>query len=460
MYKVTNRIAEWSSRQRNSATAVVYNKSCKIIAPPEVEVIEKPFYLNVTDGSEPKESEAYCWTDIEDSVIIRDKIGNEVKLYNRSGGYEISIRRYEDVIAYHNSGTVSYRFRGNTYDEWQTEEIPILFGTDSIEIRRYQPNSDDYEIIVPEKIIYRQHNQSDEELKEGVTLISILLQGKERKLKVWYVPYDGGGAPILRDFRNKCIRWSDGTENKSKSDELIVNVIRGDNFNQVIVPIYAPIEGHEIWIDNELTERIPLQQNVQIPFLNCEHFTVKTIDGSGIHIMTGNQLHDLYYQAPDQGLGEKCLLSTVKKGNITMYLFNPADKTEKIEVAGGVKLPIYCVRHPRHYGKPDIPVSTPFKPIKPISLTEAFQTAVANNTYFFVFRDLKIGVKKESLIKDLFIPLAQSGMLNNVTYIQLWRLAFEFHFDWLLLPRQQWEEMPEQYRPQIIDFYSLVELNF
>lgn len=202
-----------------------------------------------------------------------------------------------------------------------------------------------------------------------------------------------------------------------------------------------------------MAERLPLQQNVQIPFLNCEHFTVKTIDGSGIHIMTGNQLHDLYYQAPDQGLGEKCLLSSVKKGNITMYLFNPADKTEKIEVAAGVKLPIYGVRHPRHYGKPDIPISTPFKPINPISLTEAFQTAVDNNTYFFVFRDLKLGVKKESLIKDLFIPLAQSGQLNNVTYIQLWRLAFEFHFDWLLLPRQQWEEVPVQYRPQIIELF-------
>lgn len=456
VYKVANRIAEWSSRQRNSATAVVYNKSCKIIAPPDVEVIEKPFYLNVTEENEPKESEDYCWTDIEDSVIIQDRIGNELKLYNRSGGYEISIRRYEAVIAYHNAGTVSYRFRGNIDDEWQTEEIPILFGTDSIEIRRYQPNSDDYEIIAPEKITYRQQDQSVvdiESLKEGVTHITILLQGKERKLKVWYVPYGGPDAPIVRDFRNKCIRWFDGTEINPVSDELTVDVNRGDDFNQVIVPIYAPIEGHEIWIDNELAERLPLQHNVQIPFLNCEHFTVKTIDDSGIHTMTGDQLHDLYYQAPDQGLGEKCQLATVKKGNLTMYLFNPADKTEKIEVAGGVKLPIYSVRHPRHYGKPDIPVSTPFKPIKPISLTEAFQTTVDNNTYFFVFRDLKLGVKKESLIKDLFIPLAQSGQLNNATYIQLWRLAFEFHFDWLLLPRQQWEEVPEKYRPQIIELF-------
>lgn len=458
VYKVSNRIAEWSSRQRNSATAVVYNKSCKIIAPPEVEVTEKPFYLNVTDDNDPKESEAYCWTDIEDSVIIRDRIGNEVKLYNRTDGYEICIKRYDDVIAYHSYGTVTCRYRANEEEEWLTEEIPILFGADGIEIRHYQPNSEDYEIIAPEKIIYSQQNQSVkdvENLKEGVTHITILLQGKERKLKVWYVPYEGSDAPIVRDFRDKCIRWFDGTEIKSESDELIVDAIRGDNINQAIIPIYAPIEGHEIWIDNELAERLPLQQNVQIPFLNCEHFTVKTIDSSGMHIITGEQLQDLYYQAPDQGIGEKCLLDTVKKDNITMYLFNPADKAEKKEVPGGVKLPIYTESHPRHYGKPDMPVSSPFKPLKPVPLTEAFQTAVDNNTYFFVFRDLKLGVKKERLIEELFIPLAKSGKLDNNTYIQLWRLAFEFHFDWLLLPRQQWEKVSEQYRPKIIEFFLL-----
>ena len=136
VYRIANRMSEWSSRQRNGATAVVYNKSCKVVAPPDAKVVEKPFYLFSDKDNEPRESEPYCWTDIADSVLIRDKFGIEKRLYNRSGGYELFVLRYDDVISYVADGMVKHIFRNDADSEWQEEMLPLLFGLDGLEIRK------------------------------------------------------------------------------------------------------------------------------------------------------------------------------------------------------------------------------------------------------------------------------------------------------------------------------------
>ncbi|MBD5427330.1 MAG: hypothetical protein HDR38_07270 [Treponema sp.] len=456
VYRIANRMSEWSSRQRNGATAVVYNKSCKVVAPSDAKVVEKPFYLFSDKDNEPRESEPYCWTDIDDSVLIRDKFGIEKKLYNRTGGYDLFIRRYDDVISYGADGMVKHIFRNDSDSEWQDEMLPLLFGLDGLEIRKSTQDSETFEIVEPERIYARQKGsviKDLDSLTEGVTDFIITLQGKERVKKVWYIPYRGESAPIERDFINREIRVFDGTTVSVPNENLIVEVERGDEMDKVIIPVFAPIEGHEVWIDNKLIERAPLNEDLLIPFLNCEYFAVKTIDKKGIHITTGEELRDHYYDAPDQGLGDSVTMGIVKANGVTMYLFNPESKTELKPVSGGVKLPVYSDVHPRHYGRPAFPKSNPFVRSAGISIIDAFETAVEYGTYFFVFKEIKRGVKDERLINELFIPLAKKGRTDNKTMKALWRLAFEFHFDWMLLPRSQWEKVSLNMRDMVKELF-------
>lgn len=456
VYRMAHRVSEWSSVYRNGATAVVYNKSCKVIAPPDAKVIEKPFYLFSDLENEPRESEPYCWTHIYDSVLIRDKFGVEKRLYNRSGGYEIVIRRYDDVIAYGEMGTVKHLFRESSESDWEEEKLPLLFGLKDLEIHKYRDDSEAIEIVKPERIAARQANnvfESFESLEEGVVDLLITIQGRERKLRVWYVPYTGEESPLKRDFTYRCIRLFDGRQVPVLTDDLIVEIVRGDEFNKIIIPVFSPIEGHEIWIDNKPMERIPLSEEVLIPFLKCDKFMVKTLDRNGIHFISGEEMKEAYYNAPDQGLGDTVTKGIVKIGDITLYIFNPQTPSKLTPVSGGIQLPVYSDSYPRHYGEPKFPKSSPFAKVKGLPLIEAFELAVKYRTYFFVFKELKKGVREERLIDELFIPLAEENKLDEKTMAALWQMAFEFHFDWMLLPRQQWEKVPLDQRDKVIEFF-------
>lgn len=452
VYRIANRMTDWSSQYRNSATAVVYNKSCTVVAPPDAPVVEKPFFLATPSENEPRESEAYCWTDIEDSILIRDKFGVETRLYNRSGGYEIMIKRFDDEIAYGPDGTVKHLYRSDYDSDWLEEPIQILFGLHNLEVRKYKTDSEDYEAVSPENIFFRQNGNlitGVEHLQEGYAEIVITLQGKNRLIKVWYVPYSNEAAPVSRDFKEQVIRMFDGVIYHAESEELIHDITRGNDLERVIIPVYAPIEGHEVWIDDVLVERVPLGNRLQIPYLYCEHFCVKTIDRKGIRLTTGKELRECYYNAPDQGQGDKVLDGYETINGIEVYRFNPQTKPTHKTVAGGIQIPIYDKSIPRHYGLPIFPKSSPFAKIKGISAIDAFETAVAYNTYFFVFKELKQAVRKESLIDELIIPLIQKGTFDSEVKKELWRLAFEFHFDWMLLPRSSWEKVPMEMREDV-----------
>lgn len=330
--------------------------------------------------------------------------------------------------------------------------LPILFGIQSLEIRKYAQYSESYDIVSAEKISYRQNGiiyNEPASLTEGVVELLLTLQGKERTVKVWYVPFEGTETPIVRDFANKEIRMFDGKKIQVSTDDLIIDVVRGSELDRVVIPVFSPIEGHEVWIDDTLVERISMNEAVQIPFLNCEHFTVKTINKDGIKITTGVELREGYYSAPDQGNGDMVVRNTVQVNDVTLYVFNPQSKTKMKAVGGGVELPVYPELYPRHYGEPKFAKSSPFAKTKGVSLVEAFKTAIANRTYFFVFKELKKAVKEERLVDELFIPLASNNKLDKDTIDQLWRLAFEFHFDWMLLPRAIWERVPYNLRDNV-----------
>lgn len=441
VYRMAGHRSEWSDRYRQAPTAVLYNNSCRIIAPPGVEVVKKPFYLYGEPDSEP-----YLWTDIEDCVVLQDSLGNEVKLYNRMGGYEIIFKKLPDTIAYDAIGKVTHRWRNSTDDDWQTEPLPLLFGKDGIVIKRHLTDGDEGVVVEPEELTFSSET-------EGVVEIRLTVGGMKKAIKVWYLPVSVDDIPIIRDFEKGEIRTFDGVVARPKGDELILNLVRGTQLNQIIIPVYSPREGREVWIDGEFCERLPLGSKVSVPFINAEHFTVKTIDKSGVTEITGEDMKNAYYDAPYQAGGDKLQKSTVECGNVLLYLFQPNPGQEFADTFGGGRLPVNKNFHSRHYAEPKFPLGTPFKPAPKVAPLDAFKAAMEGNAYFFSFKDLRISVGKGNIVKDLILPLIEADEMNETVISALWRLAFEFHFDWMLLPRTLWQTVPENLRPAVIELF-------
>lgn len=458
LYRIAKRPTEWSSRFRASDSAVIYNTACKIVFPPDVTVEKKAFYINKSEllENEPQESEPYRWTHIDNAVLIRDSFGVEKWLYNRANGYELIFNRLDDTVKYEVGGTVIHKFRPNVNSEWNEELIPILFGEHNFEIRKYREQPDDYELVQAENLKISQSGNlynSFERLREGLIEMTVTLAGREYHRRVWFIPVKQGESAITRDFSANVIRWYDGTINNGDTESFVVNCLRGTDLSQLVINVFSPEEGHEIYIDGQPVERVGLHSDVKIPFINSSHFAVKTIDKNGVHEIEGQQLHDLYYDAPYQGDSEEIQKKAVKAGSITMYLFNPADKPIYADSVGGIKLPSYTQIVPRHYGMPKIPTSSPFSPLAPVPIIDAFEAGVKHHAYFMIFRDMKMAVKNGELIEKLFIPLVENDKLTKENIKELWRLAFEFHFDWMLLPRTQWGAVPKKWRAKIFDVF-------
>ena len=441
VYRKATHRSEWSDRYRQTQTAVLYNNSCRVTAPPGANVVEKPFFLSGEPDSEP-----YRWTDIEDSVVLRDSLGNDVTLYNRVGGYEIIFKKLPETIAYDGLGKVTYRRRASGDDPWEEEQIPLLFGTSGIEIKRHFTDADAGVVVEPESL-------SIEPTDEGVVDVKIVVGGITRRYKAWYLPVTVEEEPIVRDFENCEVRVFDGTVIKPRGEEPELKVVRGNELSQVVIPVYSPREGNEVWIDGEFVERVPLRSKVFVPFINAGHFTVKTIDRSGVRELTGADFREAYYEAPYQAAGDKLQKGTVERGNAVLYLFRPDPGHEFTETLGGGKLPINACNRSRHYPEPKFPAGTPFSPAPRVSPIDGFREALRNNAYFFSFRDLRLSVGGGRIVADLILPLLEADEMDEETKKGLWRLAFEFHFDWMLLPRAIWQSVPEKYRGRVNELF-------
>ena len=69
-----------------------------------------------------------------------------------------------------------------------------------------------------------------------------------------------------------------------------------------------------------------------------------------------------------------------------------------------------------------------------------FEIVAEHKTYFFLFNPLIKVVKAGRQIGDIFLPLVKKRgyQLTGTDIENLYQFAVEFHFDWMLLPREAW----------------------
>ena len=432
---------EWSTLFRRTNTAVLYNQGCKIVLPPKVKKISKPFYRTNNDKSQPKQSEPYNWTEIADQIVIQDSFGLEQTLFNRCEEIQIIFTLYSDVIRYEEDGKILHRWREDDETDWQEEYLSVMFGQGSLKLKNVATE----ESFDPEEIRYFQDGKEVidvSHLHEGITELKIMVAGKDRKIKVWYVPCeDSNISPVTRDLTQSEIRWYDGQKLNVESDDLTFEMKRGNQNDYMIFTLYSPKEGHEIKIDGKIVEKLLPTDEIKIPFIFADHFEIRTLDKDGISEISGEELKNQYYKAPLQTNGDIIKTDVVRYGNIILYFFQPERNGSYVDESG-YQIPIYN-SVPRHYGNIIIPQFNPFNRTQGTTAIEAFSLASKYRTYFIIFKSLKEIVINGELIEKLILPLLESGELTDSIIKDLWRMAFEFHFDWMLLPRAQCQTIPQ-----------------
>lgn len=104
---------------------------------------------------------------------------------------------------------------------------------------------------------------------------------------------------------------------------------------------------------------------------------------------------------------------------------------------------------PRHYALPYIKkVKSGWGGKKSQIVVDAlycFEIVAEHKTYFFLFNPLIKVVKAGRQIGDIFLPLVKKRgyQLTDTDIENLYQFAVEFHFDWMLLPREAWNSQIE-----------------
>ena len=105
---------------------------------------------------------------------------------------------------------------------------------------------------------------------------------------------------------------------------------------------------------------------------------------------------------------------------------------------------------PRDYAMPVIKKKSGWggkKNIVAVDPLYCFETAAEHKTYFFLFSPLIKIISGRTQIKDIFLPLLRKRdyQFNDIDINNLYRFAMQFHFDWMLLPRELWKSEIETF---------------
>ena len=75
-----------------------------------------------------------------------------------------------------------------------------------------------------------------------------------------------------------------------------------------------------------------------------------------------------------------------------------------------------------------------------------FEKVAEHKAYFFLFNPLIKCVAAGNQIRDILIPLLKKReySLTKADIGHLYLFAMQFHFDWMLLPREQWQTQIEE----------------
>lgn len=512
--KTSNKFTTRKNAQ--AATAVVFSpdyhlaESCR-----DLPVV----YAHFRNGEEC--SPDYCWCAINDKVMLTGPDGNEIvpPFFNRNGLYQVMTRKYPNTIKYRENVFVLYQYRDPDMDEDELQEdnLPVLFGRSGLEVRHYATGTAKEGEAVTEYDLEwlkdgRYVDWDKEEPARGAIRLRVTVKDIVFRPQVYYVPFCPQTAdqqPIWRDFDHKYIRTAlegvsgipDDSERLSDAPSDTLQLTIGDDNARILVDVYRPIILRELsQTDSEcrkhVVERADKGEYLHIPLINCEQFSVRDFSENGVKVYQMERSNRMFYSFPTfndyHSAGNYIMevpvsrvspelpldylmvyISRVLDAPTELYAWNyktaprPVTSSNELTEDGIVFQSLKDQSHPRHYAFPYIRRAQGGwggrQAQVVVNALECFETVAEHRTYFFLFNPLIRVVHERNQIVEILLPLMKkrSYRLTEQDVEQLYRFAVQFHFDWMLLPRETWvtalaksEEESTRLTEAVTDFFS------
>ena len=330
--------------------------------------------------------------------------------------------------------------------------------------------------------------------------------------KVYYVPFSPSSPdqePIWRDFATLRICTAlDGVEDiqddfkkaleGKEPDTKCLEI--GNDSEKILVGVYRPILVRELSQkksdaeESSIISYHELNENIQIPLINCEQFSVRDFSENGVKEYQVKSRETVYYNFPtleNSGFDPKTeytrqeaasrltpeipldylkiYISKLEDSASDLYFWNykddprPVANANDLKEAGVVFQSLKDNDSPRHYicptfktnesdvwgddddddvwGDDDDSDSTS-DDNGTIDMLRCFKTIAEHKTYFFLFTPMIECVSKRNQVKEILIPLLKERNyeLTEDDIKHLYLFALQFHFDWMLLPRDLWKK--------------------
>ena len=497
VYKMPKTGNRWTSRKKQQAsTAVIFTDRFRLQDTSIVDqVLRMPYARNGKTGM------IVNWCPIYDQITLLDDKNKEYVFYNRSGFYQVVARQYLNTIKYQDNLYVTYKYvdldeselNDLEDDDYMTDLLPVLFGREGLMVCYYPSrNSKDWRPVESYDLEYKLPDGNfidwkKNEPKQGKLQLRITVKGYAYLYKVYYVPFvssDQTPLPIWRDFNQKKICFAiDGQEDmidKVKPDGSVddtdtLPVTVGSRGKHILVDVYRPVLLKELFQNNNLVEVYGEDDNIDLPLLIAEQFKIRHFSREGVETYDCSLLQGRYYpfnsfeipkpniQLFSKKIEAKSLNDGFGVDKVNVYLTKQGRPTENLyawdftgEPLSVVQAPTNLRRgltfqslknnpSPRHYIMPIFKEENIFmkksQTDEPIDLVQCFLAIATHKVYFFLFEPMRKVVYGKTMIQDIILPLI---MFRNGTFTEedidaLYRFAREFHFDWMLLPREQWE---------------------
>ena len=484
IYKNPKDNRTWTShRIAGVESAVLLSPRCRIKSQKEGYQCENLNYVNKNKQSEP-----VSWCPIYATVTIVNGDGQEVQLRNAIGKYQLLVKRYSDTIRYINSVQVdhTYIFNNTSPDR---DRIPVLFGWEGLELLFYSKEDAEAESVPLSEctIEWSQANsryislqQQEPPLGKCTFRVTWDKKAQTQNLNVFYVPFakEGDAYPLWRDLENQYIRCNvEGFQDMSvpyeKNNQPVDDVVEyrlGTDDDYVMLQIYRPIAISELYRGNRLIDYID-EDVVSLPLLSASEYSIRRFDKDGVHrlipivddtnVLLGGfasttPLNAALYTRSHQENSIKYYITKENTGGTSQwYAWDYCSEPIPVEnpdawKGDGIVFESYKdVEYIRECVRP-VYKQTSFFAIYPpkgvLSDVDCFDIISDHRTYYILFRPMQQLAARKNFVKELFIPLVQkrAGMLKDADYTNLYRYAREFLFDWILLPRAEWQQAIEK----------------
>ena len=335
--------------------------------------------------------------------------------------------------------------------------------------------------------------------QQGKLRLRVTVKGIVFTPKVYYVPFapaDSSQAPIWRDFEKMRICTAlDGVDDIQDDFKMVLGdkvpdtkqLEIGTDKEKILVDVYRPIIVHELSQrtsgddESKVISYHGKGEDIHIPLINCEQFSVRDFSENGVKEYQVKSPSTVYYNFPSinqVGLSVQNYLDEHPASRLTpdipldylkIYmtkaLDNPTDlyswdyvsEPKPVEdpnpAEGGIVFQsLKDNDSPRHYAMPIIKASDDDgwgdddwddddAETADVDVLKCYETVAEHKTYFFLFDPLIKVVAGQKQIAEILLPLikARQYRLTEADISNLYRFAMHFHFDWMLLPRDQWK---------------------